>query len=57
MNDWRGPSHDGAVPKTMKECKTCRKTTPHQIRSGQGVTAYLCETCLERAIAFELLRD
>lgn len=51
------PSLQSGLPMTLKECKICRKVTPHQIRCGQGVTAFVCSVCIERAIAFELQRD
>jgi hypothetical protein len=45
------------APRTLRFCKTCGCDTPHEIRSGSGVTARICATCLERALRYELDRD
>lgn len=44
-------------PKILRQCRTCGKETPHQIRQGAGVNVTLCVPCLERALSYELDRD
>jgi hypothetical protein len=58
MTTWIEPAAcREALPKTIKYCKTCQAETPHQIRSGPGMVANICVSCLERALAYELDRD
>jgi hypothetical protein len=58
MCTWPEPaSFRNPPPKTIKECMTCQKATPHEIRGGAGVTAAICLSCLDRALTFELNRD
>jgi hypothetical protein len=58
MSAWAklAPSEDGH-PKTLRFCKTCRRETAHEIRMGQGLTATICISCLQRALSYELDRD
>ena len=57
MSAWPEPaSYFDPRPKTMRFCRTCGKETPHQIRCGPGLSALICISCLERALAFELDR-
>jgi hypothetical protein len=58
MTSWTEPAPCyGVLPKTIKYCKTCQRETPHQIRGGRGLTANVCISCLERALAYERIRD
>lgn len=45
------------VPTTMKPCKYCQKETPHYIKCGQGVTAFVCKSCLDRTLNHEQERE
>jgi len=45
------------LPRTMQYCKVCQRQTAHEIRTGAGVIARICTTCLERALRYELDRD
>lgn len=58
MSSWpKTASCHEALPKTIKYCKTCQRETPHQIRSGPGLVANICISCMERALTYELDRD
>lgn len=58
MSTWPEPaSYHEALPRTIKYCKTCQRETPHQIRSGPGVVANICISCLERALSYARERD
>ena len=58
MDYWPGYSLKGEpLPYTLRFCKVCRKETPHEIRSGAGLTAKMCMKCLADGRRYELDRD
>ena len=58
MSAWPEPaSFQEDLPKTMRYCKTCQRDTPHEIRTGSGMTATICIPCLRRAFYYDLERD
>ena len=58
MSAWPEPaSFHQDLPKTMKFCKTCQRDTPHEIRTGPGVSAMICIACLRQALYYQLDRD
>jgi len=59
MMSWQETATPEAAPaaRTLRFCRVCRCDTPHEIRSGAGVTARICTACLERALRYELDRD
>jgi hypothetical protein len=46
-----------AIPYTLRYCQVCQKKTPHEIRTGAGLTAIMCVTCLETGRKDELDRE
>jgi hypothetical protein len=58
MSAWPEPAsfHDPRT-ETLRHCKKCETDTPHQVRSGAGVTAIICVPCLRRALALVQNRD
>jgi hypothetical protein len=58
MDYWPGYAYKGdPLPRTLRFCKVCRKDTTHEIRSGAGLTAKICMTCMDGGHRFELDRD
>jgi hypothetical protein len=58
MEYWPGyASKADPLPRTLRFCKVCQKETPHEIRSGVGLTAKICVKCFEDARRHEPDRD